>query len=62
MLVHDFMNPINSIYKKEVRFIGNIGNIENNGSSVIYSDGSSVTCSADNNGNSVHCGCAGSNY
>jgi|GEM_PF-3152088 hypothetical protein len=56
------MNPINSIYKKEVRFIGNIGNIENNGSSVIYSDGSSVTCSADNNGNSVHCGCAGNNY
>jgi hypothetical protein len=53
------MNPINSIYKKEVRFNKNIGN---SGSSGICSDGNSVTCSADNNGNSVNCGCAGNNY
>jgi hypothetical protein len=57
------MNPISSIYKKEVRFIGNIGY---SGNSVICSDGNSVSYnsgnSGNNSGNRVNCVSAGRTY
>lgn len=57
------MNPISSIYKKEVRFNGNIETSDN---SVMYSDGNSVSYNSDNSGNnsgnSGNCISAGRNY